>query len=115
MVRLWNTQTSRCVKTYKGHVNRTYSLFVDFLHGGKHVMCGSEDCRIYLWDLQTRQIAQVLEGHRGKFLHPFKYSIKYLMRLVPDVVLAVAVSVTYLLRRSLVLTRHFRVTPVAQS
>lgn len=67
-VRLWNTQTSRCVKTYKGHTNRTYSIFVDFAPGGQHIVSGSEDCKIYVWDLQSRQVAQVLEGHRGMFV-----------------------------------------------
>src|ERR1700761_882522 len=26
-VRLWNYQSSRCVKTYTGHTNRTYCIF----------------------------------------------------------------------------------------
>ena len=28
-------------------------------------MSGSEDSKIYLWDLQTREIMQVLDGHQG--------------------------------------------------
>lgn len=36
-------------------------------------MAGSEDHKTYIWDLQTREIVQVLEGHQ-------------------DVVVAVAVS-----------------------
>lgn len=65
-IRLWNVLTSRCVKTYTGHTNRTYSLFADFAPGEKHIVSGSEDNKIYLWNLQTRQIAQILEGHRGE-------------------------------------------------
>ena len=38
-------------------------------------MSGSEDNKVYLWDLQTREIVQVLEGHT-------------------DVVVAVAVGLT---------------------
>jgi WD40 repeat protein len=30
------------------------------------VVSGSEDSKVYIWDLQTREILQVLEGHRGK-------------------------------------------------
>jgi len=30
------------------------------------VVGGSEDSKVYIWDLQTREILQVLEGHRGK-------------------------------------------------
>jgi COMPASS component SWD3 len=29
---------------------------------------GSEDAKIYVWDLQSREVLQVLEGHRGIFL-----------------------------------------------
>jgi len=69
-VRLWNYQTSRCVKTYTGHVNRTYCIpnaFVTTSRKGIYVVSGSEDGKIYLWDLQSRQIAQVIEGHRGMY------------------------------------------------
>jgi len=31
--------------------------------GGKWIVAGSEDHRTYIWDLQTREIVQVLEGH----------------------------------------------------
>ena len=67
-VRLWNTQTSRCVKTYTGHANRTYCIFTCFKSsskGHKYVLGGSEDAKVYIWDLQTREVQQVLEGHRG--------------------------------------------------
>lgn len=67
-VRLWNYQTSRCVKTYTGHTNRTYCLFACFKTsstGAKYVVGGSEDAKVYIWDLQTREVLQVLEGHRG--------------------------------------------------
>ena len=30
-------------------------------------MSGSEDSKVYIWDLQTREILQVLEGHRGRY------------------------------------------------
>lgn len=78
-IRLWDYLNSRCVKTYAGHINRTYCLFSCFTKAGrKCVVGGSEDHKIYLWDLQTREIVQVLEGHT-------------------DVVLAIAVSITFLI------------------
>ena len=30
---------------------------------GKYIVSGSEDNCIYMWDLQTREIVQKLEGH----------------------------------------------------
>ena len=30
------------------------------------MVSGSEDSKVYIWDLQTREVLQVLEGHRGK-------------------------------------------------
>jgi len=35
---------------------------------GKYVVSGSEDNKIYIWDLQTRKVLQILEGHRGQCL-----------------------------------------------
>ena len=35
--------------------------------GGKHVVSGSEDGKVYIWDLQTRQVVQVLDGHKGEW------------------------------------------------
>ncbi|KAG5718601.1 WD repeat-containing protein 5 [Termitomyces sp. T112] len=35
---------------------------------GKYIVSGSEDNKIYVWDLQTRQVLQVLEGHRDVVL-----------------------------------------------
>lgn len=65
-IRLWNYQTSRCMKTYIGHVNRTYCIPAAFsITSGKYVISGSEDTKVYVWDLQSRQVLQVLEGHRG--------------------------------------------------
>jgi COMPASS component SWD3 len=90
-IRLWNYQTSRCVKTYTGHTNRTYALVAAFSNtGGRYIVSGSEDAKIYIWDLQSRRVAQILEGHKGE------RSISMLHRLLTlnctDVVLAIDVS-----------------------
>lgn len=35
--------------------------------GGKWIVSGSEDNKVYIWDLQSREIGQVLEGHGGQY------------------------------------------------
>ena len=65
-IRLWDYQTTRCLKTYKDHVNSKYCICACFsVTGGKWIVAGSEDHKTYIWDLQTREVVQILEGHTG--------------------------------------------------
>ena len=81
-IRLWNYQTSRCVKTYTGHVNRTYCIPACFITmKGQYLVSGSEDCKVYIWDLQSRQVLQVLEGHRGNYFYLY-YSVRQLITFI---------------------------------
>lgn len=67
-IRLWTaTNPSRCVKTYRGHANDKYCAAAAFVVAGRacgqRLIGGSEDCRVCVWDLQTRELLQRLEGH----------------------------------------------------
>lgn len=45
-------------------MNEKFSIMADF-HNGKYIISGSEDNKIYIWDLQTKEIASILDGHTG--------------------------------------------------
>lgn len=86
-VRLWNYVEGRCVKTYQGHKNENFSLNAGFgvytadrertpdeddeddePSRWAFVACGSEDGRIVLWDVSSKEVLQTLNGHSGVVL-----------------------------------------------
>lgn len=67
-MRLWDHEKGSAAKTYSGHVNTQYCLFTCFgkTKGSKTLIVGgSEDGSAYIWNLQTKDIVQVLKGHTG--------------------------------------------------
>ena len=71
-LRLWpvtQTGSHQCAKTYHGHhVNTKYSVVAGFTANGQSVVTGSETGQVVLYDLQSRQCQQVLEGHADAVL-----------------------------------------------
>jgi COMPASS component SWD3 len=84
-IRLWNyiEGKGKCVKTYQGHINKTYSLSGAFgtygaaSNGGQalegrqegqageyaFIASGDEEGNILLWDVSSKNVLQKLEGH----------------------------------------------------
>ncbi|CAH0482217.1 unnamed protein product [Peronospora belbahrii] len=66
-LRLWDYMRDICVRSYKGHVNSKFSMQCAFLEQQWNkqpvVACGSEDNRIFMWDVGTQEMCSVLTGH----------------------------------------------------
>lgn len=75
-LRLWDYVEGRCVKTYLGHCNQKYSIAacfgtVDGRDGRRetaYVACGDEDGKVFLWDVSSKEVLQVLFGHEDVVL-----------------------------------------------
>lgn len=77
-IRLWDYThgKGRCVKTYQGHANKSYSLSGAFgTYGGSQprdtyafIASGSEDGEVVLWDVSSKNVLQRLEGHADAVL-----------------------------------------------
>ncbi len=60
-IRVWDTQTRRCVHVLEEHTRPVLSLAVSQRHG--KLFSGSYDCSIRVWDLSTYRRARALHGH----------------------------------------------------
>lgn len=89
---MWNYHTSRCIKTYTGHTNVKYSspaLVIDPSVGrptetgtnGEEegvrasipeawIVSGSDTSEVCIWDGQSKELLQRLEGHTGESDQP---------------------------------------------
>jgi len=82
-VRLWNYVEGRCVKTYQGHRNQKYSINACFgsygVQGAVRVdsghqttwafaVCGDEHGRVIMWDVNSKDVLQVMAGHEKAVL-----------------------------------------------
>lgn len=68
LVKLWEfANKDRPIRTYGGHDNNNYAQSIDYgmINGKRVVLAGSEDGKIYVWDLQTMEVLHSFTAHKG--------------------------------------------------
>ena len=60
-IRLWDTSTGKCLRTFFGHVEGIWALAADTLR----VVSGAEDRMVKVWDARTGRCERTFTGHAG--------------------------------------------------
>ncbi|KAL4906724.1 putative E3 ubiquitin ligase complex SCF subunit sconB [Aspergillus multicolor] len=60
-IRLWETTTGRCLRTFFGHLEGVWALGADTLR----IVSGAEDRMIKIWDPRTGKCERTFTGHSG--------------------------------------------------
>ncbi|KAF1742580.1 hypothetical protein MXB_4051, partial [Myxobolus squamalis] len=61
-IKLWDYLKGNIVKLYRGHQNEKFCI-PSLFYGDDFVISGSEDNKMYVWDLQSQNITQTLSDH----------------------------------------------------
>jgi small GTP-binding protein len=65
-VRLWDMETGRCLKVFRGHTDTIWTVSWSANHC--RALSGSVDNTARVWDVETGRCLRVLEGHTGNVL-----------------------------------------------
>ena len=60
-IRLWDTYTSKCLRTYFGHVEGIWALAADTLR----IVSGAQDRMVKVWDMRSDKCNKTFTGHAG--------------------------------------------------
>ncbi|KAL1964944.1 hypothetical protein VTN77DRAFT_6297 [Rasamsonia byssochlamydoides] len=60
-IRLWETTTGRCLRTFFGHLEGVWALAADTLR----IVSGAEDRMVKIWDPRTGKCERTFTGHSG--------------------------------------------------
>ncbi|RWS07893.1 WD repeat domain-containing protein 83-like protein, partial [Dinothrombium tinctorium] len=79
-IRLLDKDTGELLNVYKGHTNKKYKIESHFVNNDSHIVSGSEDGKLYIWDLIkcTLKATIIHENHRvvhSVSVHPTKNEI----------------------------------------
>jgi len=62
-VRLWDVQTGRCLRVFRGHTERVWTVALSA--DERHALSGGEDHTVRLWDVETGRCQRMLRGHKA--------------------------------------------------
>lgn len=60
-IRLWETESGRCIRTYFGHVEGVWTIAADTLR----IVSGSHDRTVKVWDPRSGKSEKTFAGHAG--------------------------------------------------
>ena len=63
-MRLWDVQTGRCLRSFKGHDDRVQGVV--WSPDESHALSASQDGTIRLWDVTTGRCLRVFQGHKAE-------------------------------------------------
>lgn len=69
-LRLWETETGRCLDVFESHRSRIWDL--SSTRQGDFVASASGDATVKIWNLKSKKAVSTLTGHSGDV-----YSVKY--------------------------------------
>ncbi|KAI4163660.1 MAG: hypothetical protein LQ342_002694 [Letrouitia transgressa] len=73
-IRLMDKSNGQLLQSYKGHTNKDYRIRSCLGLNDGVVISGSEDGRIYVWDMEGGQILETLPAHNGKVASAVAYN-----------------------------------------
>ncbi|EOR02819.1 Protein will die slowly [Wallemia ichthyophaga EXF-994] len=77
MVKLWAyASKERPIRTYTGHDNSIYAQSIDFgyFKEKRCVIAGSEDGKVFVWDLQTKEVLHSFTAHKDAVINVDSHS-----------------------------------------
>ncbi|KAL7273671.1 hypothetical protein RUND412_003443 [Rhizina undulata] len=74
VIRLMDKTNGQLLQSYKGHVNKDFRVSSCFGDHDKYVVTGSEDGKIWVYDLLEGKMVDKLSAHGGKVITAVTYS-----------------------------------------
>lgn len=65
-IRLMDKSNGKMLQHYKGHTNTDFRIRSCLGFGDAAVFSGSEDGKVYVWDVLEGKVLECLEAHEGK-------------------------------------------------